>query len=126
MAPGRYTREGDVATLLATVDDAFVVSRPGDEVALSFDATKLPPLANGWSRTYLLHGDGFSKEMDINSASPDQAWPLPGHAVCPSGRTGCSTTTSSTASPSNEPAWFTRYNTRVVGRQVARLAGLPR
>src|SRR5947209_17240671 len=41
--PGRYTREGDVRQLLAKTDDLFVVSRPGDEMVLSFDATRLPP-----------------------------------------------------------------------------------
>jgi tetratricopeptide (TPR) repeat protein len=115
--PGRYTREGDVRELLAKVDDRFVVSRPGDEVALAFDATVLPPLRAGWTRTFLLHGDGFSKEMDINSASPDQAWPLPSHS---------SAVQTSTASPLDEPSWVTRFNTRVVGRQVPRLAGVAR
>jgi tetratricopeptide (TPR) repeat protein len=114
--PGRYTREGDVGALLASVDDSFVVSRPGDEVVLSFDAAVFPPVRAGWTRTFLLHGDGFSKEMDINSASPDQAWPLPSH----------STQVTMPASPLDEPAWFTQYNTRVVGRQVPRLAGVAR
>ena len=39
--PGRYTRLGDVRDLLHKTDDFFVVARPGDEVALSFDATAL-------------------------------------------------------------------------------------
>jgi Tfp pilus assembly protein PilF len=115
--PGRYTREGDVRGLLDGVDDRFVVSRPGDEVALSFEAGQMPALRSGWTRTFLLHGDGYSKEMDINSASPDQAWPLPSHSM---------TQYPAPASPLDEPAWFTQYNTRVVGRQVPRLAGLPR
>ena len=38
---GRYTREGDVRPLVARTDDLFVVSRPGDEVAVSFDAAAL-------------------------------------------------------------------------------------
>jgi Tfp pilus assembly protein PilF len=79
--PGRYTREGDVRPLLAAVDDAFVVSKPGDEVAVSFEAEALPPVAAGRARTFLLHGDGFSKEMDINSASPDVVLPLPYHGM---------------------------------------------
>jgi hypothetical protein len=29
----------------------------------------------------LLYADGFSKEMDINSASPDQVAPLPFHTM---------------------------------------------
>ncbi len=115
--PGRYTREGDVRELLTAVDDRFVVARPGDEVALAFDADALPTLRAGWTRTFLLHGDGFSKEMDINSASPDQAWPLPSHSM---------TRYPMPPSTLDEPSWFTRYNTRVVGRQVPRLAGVAR
>ncbi|BCS35257.1 hypothetical protein TBR22_A44840 [Luteitalea sp. TBR-22] len=115
--PGRYTREGDVRALLDAVDDRFVVSRPGDEIALAFEAAAFPAERAGWTRTYLLHGDGFSKEMDINSQSPDQAWPLPSHSM---------TRYPAPASPLDEPAWFTHYNTRVVGRQVPRLAGVPR
>jgi tetratricopeptide (TPR) repeat protein len=78
---GRYTREGDVRELLLRSDDMFVVSRPGDEISLSFDAKALPPLPAGWTRTFLLYADGFSKEMDINSASPDQLAPLPFHGM---------------------------------------------
>ena len=78
---GSYTREGDVRPLLREVDDLFVVSRPGDEIALSFDASALPPLRAGTRRTFLLYVDGYSKEMDINSASPDSVEPLPFHAM---------------------------------------------
>ena len=78
---GRYTREGDVRELLSASDDIFAISRPGDELVLSFAASKLPPLPKGWSRTFLLYADGFSKEMDINSASPDQVGPLPFHGM---------------------------------------------
>lgn len=110
--PGRYTREGDVRDLLDRVDDRFVVARPGDEVALAFGAASLPEVREGWTRTFLLHGDGYSKEMDINSASPDQAWPLPSHSM---------TRYPMPAEPADAPDWFRQYNTRVVGRQVPRL-----
>ena len=36
-----------------------------------FDAAALPPLPEGWTRTFLLYADGFSKEMNLHSASPD-------------------------------------------------------
>jgi hypothetical protein len=62
-------------------DDIFVVSRPGDEISLSFAADQLPPLQRGWKRTFLFYADGFSKEMDINSASPDEVGPLPFHGM---------------------------------------------
>ena len=78
---GRYTREGDVRELLTRSDDMFVIAKPGDDISLKFDARRLPPLRRGWSRTFLLYSDGFSKEMDINSASPDQVGPLPFHGM---------------------------------------------
>jgi Flp pilus assembly protein TadD len=75
--PGRYTRFGDVRELLRETDDLFVVSRPGDEIALTFDAAALPALPAGSTRTFLLYASGYSKEMDLNSSSPDQLAPLP-------------------------------------------------
>ena len=78
---GHYTRTGDVRELLLEADDMFAICRPGDEINLSFDATALPALPSGWTRTFLLYADGFSKEMDINSASPDQLSPLPFHGM---------------------------------------------
>ncbi len=77
---GSYTRVGDVLPLLTQADDQFVIGKTGDEVALEFDAATAP-LASGMSRTYLLHGDGYSKEMDVNSASPDGVEPLPFHGM---------------------------------------------
>jgi len=79
--PGRYTRPGDVRALVVSSDDEFVIARSGDEIALSFDARHVQPLAEGWVRTYLLRADGFSKEMDINSARPHAVEPLPFHAM---------------------------------------------
>jgi lipoprotein NlpI len=113
--PGRYTREGDVAALLEAADDLFVVSRPGDEISLSYEA--LPPPLPGRERTYLLLGDGFSKEMDINSASPDVVLPLPYHGM------------SRYPYPDSErpqklsrrDALQARYNTRVVARPLVPL-----
>jgi hypothetical protein len=74
---GRYTREGDVRDLLTRVDDMFVIARSGDELSLSFDRTALPALAPGMARTFMLYAYGFSKEMDITSATPDALTPLP-------------------------------------------------
>ena len=78
---GRYTREGDVRDLLTATDDMFVIARPGDEIAVSFDAAALPPLDADTTRTFLLYSDGFSKEMDINSATPYTVEPLPFHGM---------------------------------------------
>ena len=76
---GRYTREGDVRPLLRQVDDLFVVSRPVDELALSFRA--LPATGPGRTRTFLLYAHGYSKEMNPRSASPDTVAPLPFRAM---------------------------------------------
>ncbi len=114
---GHYTREGDVRELLMNSDDMFVVSRPGDELGLSFDAALLPPLQKGWTRTFLLYADGFSKEMDINSASPDQIAPLPFHGM----------SRYPYAWPEHYPTdakhveYLERYNTRVVASPVPSL-----
>ncbi|MDT7807983.1 MAG: hypothetical protein QOJ70_1796 [Acidobacteriota bacterium] len=118
--PGRYTREGDVRELLISSDDMFVVSRPGDEISLSFDAAQLPPLAAGWTRTFLLYADGFSKEMDINSASPDQLSPLPFH-----GMSGYPYVAPEAYPFTDEHrAYLERYNTRLVGREVPSIDSL--
>jgi Flp pilus assembly protein TadD len=117
---GRYTREGDVRELVLAADDMFVISRPGDELSLSFDAAKLPRLPKGWTRTFLLYADGFSKEMDINSASPDRVAPLPFHGM----------SKYPYAWPERYPltpqrqAYMEKYNTRIVTSQVDRIAGL--
>lgn len=118
--PGRYTREGDVRELLRTTDDMFVISRPGDEITLSFDATKLPPLPRGWKRTFLFFGDGFSKEMDINSASPDQVLPLPFHGM----KSYPYSAPIAYPMTAERRAYMERYNTRVVGASVAPLEAL--
>jgi hypothetical protein len=78
---GLYTREGDVQPLLSRSDDMFVIAKPGDEIAVSFDASADRSLSAGWTRTFLLKADGFSKEMDLNSASPDRVEPLPFHRM---------------------------------------------
>lgn len=81
MHVGTYTRFGDVAALLGAVDDKYVITKAGDEIALEFPAAGLPPLAAGFARDYLLFTDGFGKDMDINSARPDTVTPLPWHAM---------------------------------------------
>ncbi len=114
---GRYTRVGDVRALLLKAEDHFVIAKPGDEISLSFDAGGLPPLPDGWTRTFLLLADGFSKEMDINSASPDRLEPLPFHAM----------TRYPYRAPERYPddeahrAYQDTFNTRVVIRNVPSL-----
>ncbi|HEV2862259.1 MAG TPA: FG-GAP-like repeat-containing protein [Pyrinomonadaceae bacterium] len=112
--PGRYTREGDVRELLRTTDDIFVVSRAGDEISLSFDASELPPLPDGWTRTFLLYASGFSKEMNIHSSSPDVLAPLPYHGMKSYPDDAYELT-------AERMEYIERYNTRVVARTLPTL-----
>jgi tetratricopeptide (TPR) repeat protein len=111
---GRYTREGDVRVLLNKVDDMFVIARPGDEIALSFDASALPALGSGRARTFLFYADGFSKEMDITSASPHTVLPLPFHAM----RGYPYAQDQQYPSGAAYREYQARYNTRIVSRTV--------
>ena len=117
LMPGRYTRAGDVGELLRAVDDRFVISRPGDELTLSFDASTLPPLDAGMRRTFLLYASGYSKEMDLHSGSPDAVVPIPFRAM----------PGYPYASPVRYPheADVDRFHTRVVGRPVPALLTRP-
>jgi hypothetical protein len=112
--PGRYTRTGDVRELLVKTDDMFVVSKPGDDIAVSFDARALPPLPAGRRRTFLLHADGFSKEMDLHSASPDLVLPLPFHGMS---RYPYAPPEAYPLTPERAD-YLARYNTRVVTRPL--------
>jgi tetratricopeptide (TPR) repeat protein len=118
---GRYTREGDVRELLMNPDDMFVIAAPGDEVALEFDAAGLAPVPDGWTRTFLLFADGFSKEMDINSSTPDHVGPLPFHRMTaypypPSERY---------PDTPEHRRYQEAFNTRVIKKSVPTLESLP-
>jgi hypothetical protein len=112
--PGRYTSVGDVRELVLETDDRFVISRPGDEIAVVFDAGALPPLPPGWRRTFLLFSDGYSKEMDVNSATPYSLEPLPFHAMS---RYPYQPPEAFPATPAHRE-WMERYNTRLVASPV--------
>ncbi|HEX5706631.1 MAG TPA: CRTAC1 family protein, partial [Pyrinomonadaceae bacterium] len=72
---GYYTRFGDVRELLATVDDRVVIANGGDELVLRFPAIPSPPA--GWSRDYVLIGNGWIKDGDYNSQFSKTVLPLP-------------------------------------------------
>ena len=78
---GDYTRYGDVGELVQDVDDRYVITKHGDELALSFRAERLPELPVGWKRTFLIYADGFGKDMDLNSAYSDTVEPIPFHGM---------------------------------------------
>jgi hypothetical protein len=78
---GNFTSYGNVLPLVSGADDRFVIIGSGDEVALEFDPSSLPPLQPGWSRDYFLYADGFAKDMDFYESLSDTVEPLPFHAM---------------------------------------------
>ncbi len=78
---GNYTRYGDVTPLVLSRDNMYVVMHHGDEITLDYDARRLAPLPEGWTRTFFVYADGFGKDMDLNSAYPDTVEPLPSHGM---------------------------------------------
>jgi hypothetical protein len=79
--PGMYTRYGDVRALTQAIDDRMVIMGAGDELALSFEASGLPPLRAGWTREFLLLVDGWAKDSDANTAFSQTVEPLPFHGM---------------------------------------------
>ncbi len=73
---GFYTRFGDVRALLAGADDRYVIMNAGDELRLSFPART--PEA-GWTRDFVLIGDGWVKDGDYNTTASKTVGPLPAH-----------------------------------------------
>lgn len=112
---GRFTKLGDVRDLLNEVGDNFVISKTGDELILRFKA--FPPPEPGRKFTFLLFADGYSKEMDINSGSPEAVFPLPfkGMRAYP-----YDSSQSFPMSPAKQ-ALYDEYTTRVVSRRLPSL-----
>jgi tetratricopeptide (TPR) repeat protein len=74
---GYYTRFGDVRELLDKVDDRYVIMNAGDELQMSFPAPPEP--SAGWTRDFVLIGDGWVKDGDYNTSSSKTVLPLPSH-----------------------------------------------
>jgi tetratricopeptide (TPR) repeat protein len=75
---GYYTRHGEARELLEKVDDRMVIVGAGDELRLKFAA---PPPPAGWARDYVMVGDGWIKEGDLNTTFSQTALPLPYHGM---------------------------------------------
>jgi len=80
---GNYTRYGDVTELVRASDDKYVIFGSGDEVAVDFDATHIPPPPDGWIRDYFFYANGFAKDMDFYAAHGDTVAPMPFHTLIP-------------------------------------------
>jgi len=78
---GRYTRYGDVTSLLGTTDDRFVVMGHGEEVTLRFNEARFGPVPEGRTRTFVLKTSCYCKDMDLYTAHPDTVHPLPFHEM---------------------------------------------
>jgi tetratricopeptide (TPR) repeat protein len=114
---GWFTRYGAVDALVARRDDRLVLLDGGDELALSFDAAKLPPPAPGLTRDFFLHVVGWDKDADFHVGQGWQLEPLPfqgmddqayGHEPRPS---------------RIDDSWIKTYDTRWIGPVVVSPGG---
>ncbi len=78
---GNYTRYGDVLPLLHESDNKYIISNAGDETSISFDASILPEIKDGWKRDFLIHSVGWVKDGDFNTAHGNTVLPLPYHEM---------------------------------------------
>ncbi len=78
---GNYTKYGDVTELLQNADDMYIIANAGDETTITFDATTLPKIQEGWKRDYLIYSVGWVKDGDINTALGQTVEPLPFHGM---------------------------------------------
>jgi len=76
---GYYTRYGDVRELLAKTDDRMLIMNAGDELRLTFNALPAPPA--GWTRDFVMIGDGWTKDGDYNCTYAATVLPLPFHGI---------------------------------------------
>jgi hypothetical protein len=76
---GYYTRFGNVRELLEKVDDRYVIMCAGDELRLRFAAPSPPP--SGWTRDFIMIGNGWIKDGDYNTVFSRTVLPLPYHEM---------------------------------------------
>ena len=76
---GYHTRFGDVRELITQTDDRYVIMNAGDEMVLRFEAP--PPPSDGWTRDFVLVGDGWVKDGDFNTGHSKTVRPLPYHGM---------------------------------------------
>jgi tetratricopeptide (TPR) repeat protein len=78
---GMFTRYGDVAPLLSSPENKYVIFGPGDELTLLFEAQQLPELPGGWTRDFIFYADGWVKDGDLNTKHSETVEPLPFHGM---------------------------------------------
>jgi len=105
---GDYTRYGAVEELLAASDDQYVIMGSGDELALRFSASTLPPLADGMTRSFILVSRAWCKDLDLYTLEPRTLAPLPFRGM---GRYPYPPAEGYPDTPAHH-AYLARYNTR--------------
>lgn len=114
---GWFTRYGAVDELVKQRDDRLVLLAGGDELALSFDAARLPPPAPGTTRDFFLHAVGWDKDADFHIEQGWQLEPFPFHGMDDQAY-------GKEPRPSRlDDAWIKEYNTRWVGPTVVNPGG---
>ncbi len=113
---GRYTRYGDVTPLLQETNDQYVIMNAGDAIEITFDVNEVPPLPQGWNRSFVLYTNGWLKDGDLNTAKGRTVTPLPfeGMTKYPYGPEEAYPMTSA------NKTYLESYNTRVVTRDKFR------
>ena len=109
---GWCTRYGEVNELVSKSDDALALLNGGDELALSFDAGKLPPKPAGFVRDFFLHVVGWDKDADFHVGQGWRVEPLPFRGMDDQAYD------SLPDSSATNNAWVQKYNTRWVGPLV--------
>jgi tetratricopeptide (TPR) repeat protein len=108
---GMYTRYGDVTELLQESDNMYIIANAGDETTITFDATKLPQVEEGWKRDFLIYSVGWVKDGDLNTALGQTVAPLPFHGMS---RYPYGNEEQFPGLPAQR-AYQIKYNTRIVG-----------
>ena len=113
---GRYTKYGNVESLLLNAEGQYVVMNAGDELSLSFNASDLPDLPSGWKRDFIIYSVGWVKDGDLNTAKGNEAGPYPYHGMTsyPYPEEGASLLSEDFID------YFNEYNTREVGNEAFR------
>jgi len=109
---GWCTRYGDVRALIEGGDDRLVVLNGGDELALSFEASRFSPRPPGTDRDFFLYAYGWDKDADFHVFRGWEVEPLPFRSMDDQayGRQ------ERPAGPGE--AWIDDYNTRWVGSVI--------
>jgi tetratricopeptide (TPR) repeat protein len=109
---GWCTRYGAVDELVRERDDKLALLNGGDELALSFQASRLPPKPSGFARDFFLYVVGWDKDADFHVGH--------GWAVDPLPFRGMDDQSYDRRARPDRPddGWIREYNTRWVGPMV--------